>query len=139
VRLQDDAILSRERERGVPASPYIVREAGLQVGSEREYKLSTSRSPLYSVRHVQFPIRVLLLYSPCASRQQVPCSASRVVPGAHRVVGPGTHRGSGPKEVHTTQPPNDSQESVSKGRNLMRSIIDQQMSSNGGGSVTAKS
>jgi hypothetical protein len=37
------------------------------------------------------------------------------------------------------QTPNDSQESVSKGRNLMRSIIDQQMSENGGGSVTAKS
>jgi hypothetical protein len=37
VRLQDDAILSRERERGVPALPYIVREAGLQVGSGREY------------------------------------------------------------------------------------------------------
>jgi hypothetical protein len=40
VRLQDDAILScddRERERGVPAWPYIVREAGLQVSSGREY------------------------------------------------------------------------------------------------------
>jgi hypothetical protein len=85
------------RERGVPASPYIVREAGLQVGSGREYKSSTSRSPLYSAGHVQLPIRVLLLCSPCAPRQQVPCSASRVVPGAHRVVSPGTHRGSGPR------------------------------------------
>jgi hypothetical protein len=64
--------------------------------------LSTSRSPLYSAGHVQLPIRVLLLCSPCASRQQVPCSTSRVVLGAHRVVGPGTHRGSGPREVHTT-------------------------------------
>jgi hypothetical protein len=53
--------------------------------------------------HVQLPNRVLLLCSPCASRQQVPWSASRVVPGAHRVVGPGTHRGSGPREVHTTR------------------------------------
>jgi hypothetical protein len=35
--------------------------------------------------------------------------------------------------------PNDSQELVSKGRDLMRSIIDQQMNENGGGSVTAKS
>jgi hypothetical protein len=32
VCLQDDAY-----EREVPASPYIVRGAGLQVGSEREY------------------------------------------------------------------------------------------------------
>jgi hypothetical protein len=61
-----------------------------------------SRSPLYSAGHVQLPIRVLLLRSPCASRQQVQCSASRVVPGAHQVVSPGTHRGSGPREVHTT-------------------------------------
>jgi hypothetical protein len=102
VRLQDDATLSRERERGVPASPYIVREAGLQVGSGREYKSSTSRSPPYSAGHVQLPVRVLLLCSPCASRHQVPCNANRVVPGDHGVVGPGTHRGSGPREVHTT-------------------------------------
>jgi hypothetical protein len=61
-----------------------------------------SRSPLYSTGLVQLPIRVLLLRSPRASRQQVPCSASRVVSGAHRVVGPGTHQGSGPREVHTT-------------------------------------
>jgi hypothetical protein len=64
-----------------------------------------SRSPLYSAGHVQLPIRVLLLCSPCASRHQVPCSTSRVVPRAHRVVGPGTHQGSGPREVHTTPSP----------------------------------
>jgi hypothetical protein len=88
--------------RSVPASPYIVREAGLQVGVGKEYQSSTSRRPLYSAEHIQIPNRVLLLCSPCAPRLQVPCSASRVVPGAHRVVGPGTHRGSGPREVHTT-------------------------------------
>jgi hypothetical protein len=87
---------------GVLVSPYIVREARLQVGSGREYYSSTSRSPLYSEGLVQLPIRVLLHRSPCASRHQVPFSASRVVPGAHQVVGPGTHRGSGPREVHTT-------------------------------------
>jgi hypothetical protein len=92
------------KERGVSASPYIVREAGLKVGSEREYYSSTSRSPPYSAGHVQLTNRVLILCSPCAPRHQVPCSASRVVPGAHRVVGPGTHRGSGPREVHTTIP-----------------------------------
>jgi hypothetical protein len=89
-------------ERGVPASPYIVREVGLQVGLGREYYSSTSMSPLYSAGHVQLPNRVLLLCSPCASRHQVPCSASQVVTGAHRVVGPGTHQVSGPREVHTT-------------------------------------
>jgi hypothetical protein len=31
--LQDDA----DEERGVPASPYIVQEAGLQIGLRREY------------------------------------------------------------------------------------------------------
>jgi hypothetical protein len=93
--------------RSVPASPYIVREAGLQVGVGREYWSSTSRSPLYSAEHVQLPNRVLLLCSLCAPRLQVSCSASRVVPGAHRVVGPGTHRGSGPREVHMTDPPVD--------------------------------
>jgi hypothetical protein len=61
-----------------------------------------SRSLPYSAGHVQLPSRVLLLYSPCASRHQVLCSANRVVPRAHRVVGPGTHQGSGPREVHTT-------------------------------------
>jgi hypothetical protein len=95
----------RDDERGVPASPYIVREAGLQVGTGREYQSSTSRSLPYSAGHVQLPNRVLLLHSPCASRHQVSCSASRVVSGAHRVVGPGTHRGSGPREVHTTAAP----------------------------------
>lgn len=34
---------------------------------------------------------------------------------------------------------NDSQEPASKGKGLMRSIIDQQMSSNGGGDMTVKS
>jgi hypothetical protein len=88
--------------RSVPASPYIVRETGLQVGVGKEYQSSTSRRPLHSAERVQSPNRVLLLCCPCASRLQVPCSASRVVPGAHRVVDPGTHRGSGPREVHTT-------------------------------------
>ncbi|XP_012702754.2 uncharacterized protein LOC101759958 [Setaria italica] len=37
------------------------------------------------------------------------------------------------------QAPNDSQEPESKSKSLMRSIIDQQMSSNGGGNVTVKS
>jgi hypothetical protein len=39
-------------ERGVPASPYIVREAGLQVGLRREYQSGTARSSLYSTGHV---------------------------------------------------------------------------------------
>jgi hypothetical protein len=101
-KMMQSDVYERDDIEGVPTSPYIVREAGLQVDSGREYKSSTSRSPLYSAGLVQLPIRVLLLRSPCASRQQVPYNASRVVPGAHRVVGPGTHRGSGPREVHTT-------------------------------------
>jgi hypothetical protein len=92
------------REKGAPASPYIVREAGLQVGLRREYKSGTSRSSLHNTGHVQLPIRVLLHRSPCAPRHQVPCGTSRVVSGAHRVVGPCTHRGSGLREVHTTDP-----------------------------------
>jgi hypothetical protein len=80
--LQDDA----DDERGVPTSPYISREVGLQVGLRRE----------------QLPNRVLYICSPCAQHQQVPRSTSRVVPGAHRVVGPCTHQSSGPKDVHTS-------------------------------------
>ena len=37
------------------------------------------------------------------------------------------------------QPPTDSQEPASKSKSLMRSIIDRQMSNNGGGNVTVKS
>jgi hypothetical protein len=66
--MQSDAYERDEIEGGVPASSYIVWEAGLQVGSGREYLSSTSRSPLYSAGLVQLPIRVLLLRSPCASR-----------------------------------------------------------------------
>jgi hypothetical protein len=40
------------REVKVPASPYIVREAGLQVGLRREYKSCMSRSSLHSTGHV---------------------------------------------------------------------------------------
>jgi hypothetical protein len=42
----------RISERGVPSSPYIVWEAGLQVGSGREYLSGTSRSSLHSTGHV---------------------------------------------------------------------------------------
>jgi hypothetical protein len=45
---------------------------------------------------------LLVLCSPCASRQQMSHSTSRVVPWSHRVVGPGTHLSSGPRDVHTT-------------------------------------
>jgi hypothetical protein len=38
--------MMRMREVKVPASPYIVREAGLQVSLRREYKSCTSRSSL---------------------------------------------------------------------------------------------
>jgi hypothetical protein len=100
----------------VPASPYIVREAGLQVGVGREYQSSTSRSPLYNAEHVQLPNRVLLLCSPCAPRLQMPCSASWVVPGAHRVVGPGTHRGGGPREAHTTGAMKRARDAENKGQ-----------------------
>jgi hypothetical protein len=44
--------MMRMRERGVPASPYIAREAGLQVGLRREYKSGTARSFLHSTGHV---------------------------------------------------------------------------------------
>jgi hypothetical protein len=44
--------MMRMGEIGVPASPYIVREAGLQVGLRREYKSGTSRSSLHSIGHV---------------------------------------------------------------------------------------
>jgi hypothetical protein len=57
----------------VLASPYIAREAGLQVGLGREYWSGTSRSSLHGTGHAQLPIRVLLLRSPCAPRHQVPC------------------------------------------------------------------
>jgi hypothetical protein len=40
------------REIWVPASPYIVQEAGLQVGLRTEYKSGTSRSSLHSTGHV---------------------------------------------------------------------------------------
>jgi hypothetical protein len=96
--------MMRMREIGLPASPYIVREVGLQVGLRREYYSCMSRSSLHGSGHAQLPIRVLLHRSPCTPRHQVPCGPSRVVPGAHRVVGPGTHRGSGPREVHMTGP-----------------------------------
>jgi hypothetical protein len=43
--------MMRISERGVPASPYIVQEAGLQVGLSREYKSGTSRSSLHSTGH----------------------------------------------------------------------------------------
>jgi hypothetical protein len=83
--------MMRMREIGVPASHYIVWEAGLQFGLRREYKSGTSMSCLHNTGHVWLPIRVLLHRSPCAPRHQVPCGTSRVVLGAHRVVGPGTH------------------------------------------------
>jgi hypothetical protein len=44
--------MMRMREIGVPAFPYIVREAGLQVGLRREYKSGTPRSSLHSTGHV---------------------------------------------------------------------------------------
>jgi hypothetical protein len=44
--------MMRMREIGVPFSPCIVREAGLQVGLRREYKLGTSRRSLHSTGHV---------------------------------------------------------------------------------------
>jgi hypothetical protein len=44
--------MMRMREIGVPASPYIAREVGLQVGLRREYKSGTARSSLHSTRHV---------------------------------------------------------------------------------------
>jgi hypothetical protein len=44
--------MMRMREIGVPASPYIVWEEGLQVGLRRKYKLGTSRSSLHSTGHV---------------------------------------------------------------------------------------
>jgi hypothetical protein len=44
--------MMRIREIGVPTSPYIVREAGLQVGLRREYKSGTTRSSLHSIGHV---------------------------------------------------------------------------------------
>jgi hypothetical protein len=47
-----DYKMMRMRGMGVPASPYIVREAGLQVGLRREYKSGTSRSPLHITGHV---------------------------------------------------------------------------------------
>jgi hypothetical protein len=47
-----DYKMMRMREIGVPASPYIVREVGLQVSLRTEYKLGTSRSPLHSTGHV---------------------------------------------------------------------------------------
>jgi hypothetical protein len=47
-----DYKMMRMREIGVPALPYIVREAGLQVGLRREYKSGTSRSSLHSTGHV---------------------------------------------------------------------------------------
>jgi hypothetical protein len=47
-----DYKMMRMREIVVPASPYIVREAGLQVGLRREYKSGTSRSSLHSTGHV---------------------------------------------------------------------------------------
>jgi hypothetical protein len=40
------------REIGVPASPYIVWGAGLQVSLRGEYKSGTFRSSLHSTRHV---------------------------------------------------------------------------------------
>jgi hypothetical protein len=49
--LQDDA----DDEGGVPALPYIAREAGLQVGLRREYKSCTARSTLHGSGHVQLP------------------------------------------------------------------------------------
>jgi hypothetical protein len=39
------------REIGVPASPYIAREVGLQVRLGREYKSGMSRSSLHSTDH----------------------------------------------------------------------------------------
>jgi hypothetical protein len=48
--------MMRMIERGVPASPYIVWEAALQVGLRREYKLCTSRSSLHGSSHAQLPI-----------------------------------------------------------------------------------
>jgi hypothetical protein len=43
--------MMRMREIGVPTSPYIVREAGLQVSLRREYKSGTSRSSLHNTGH----------------------------------------------------------------------------------------
>jgi hypothetical protein len=44
--------MMRIREIGVPALPYIVWEAGLQVGLRREYKSGMSRSCQHSTGHV---------------------------------------------------------------------------------------
>jgi hypothetical protein len=44
--------MMRMREIGVPASPYIVWEAELQVGLRRKYKSGMSRSSLHSTGHV---------------------------------------------------------------------------------------
>jgi hypothetical protein len=43
--------MMRMREVKVSASPYIAREAGLQVGLGREYKSCTSRSSLHGTGH----------------------------------------------------------------------------------------
>jgi hypothetical protein len=101
VCLQDDA----DDKRGVPASPYIAREARLQVGLRGDYQSCTARISLHGSGHAQLPIQVLLHRSPCAPRHQVPCNTSRVVPGTHRVVSPGTHQSSGPRDVHMTSVP----------------------------------
>jgi hypothetical protein len=50
--IECDYKMMHMREIGVPASPYIFREAGLQVGLRREYKSGTSMSSLHSTGHV---------------------------------------------------------------------------------------
>jgi hypothetical protein len=64
VCLQDDV----DHEIGVPASPNIIREAGLQVGLPEDYYSCTARGTLHGSEHVYLPNRVVVLCRPCAPR-----------------------------------------------------------------------